>query len=242
MTVFHQAMSERLMLENLAALHTEEERLRAEACRLIAHDHQLELHVSAIANAMNLSDKFRMFPTGDEDLKAIQGLGIRVFNCFGSSLKLALSGYWTNSALDMRLILEIVFLLDLVEGDRSQIATWRCADEKEKIKRFSPRAIRKALDERDGFTEKERQRHYNLFSELAAHPTMKSMDMMRPRSTGDVQAMPFMELDFLRNILCEMARLALSLGMSWTIFSSLPGQTPTTYGSCINRSGRAGSL
>ena len=205
-------MSDRLMLENLAALHAEEERLRVEACRLIAHDRQLELHISVIANAMNLSDKFRMFPTDDDNLQAIQALGIRVFNCFGSSLKLALSGYWANSALDMRLILEIVFLMDLLEGDRSLIPTWRHADEKEKKKRFSPLAIRKALDKRDRFTEKKRQKHYNLFSELAAHPTMKSMDMMRPRSKVGVQAMPFMEFNFLKNVLFEMARLALMFG------------------------------
>ena len=86
------------------------------------------------------------------------------------------------------------------------------ADKKEKRKKFSPGAIRKALDERDGFTGKKRQQHYNLFSELAAHPTLKSMDLMRPGSKGDVQAMPFMELDFLRNILFEMARLALMFG------------------------------
>ena len=200
------------MLANLAALHAEEERLRVEACALIAGDRQLELHVSVVANAMNLVDTFRMLPTDDEDMKALQSLGIRVFNCFGSSLKLALSGYWANSLLDMRFILEVVFLMDLLDGDRSLVATWRTADQKERKKRFSPFAVRVALDVRDGFADKKREEHYNLFSQHAAHPTLESMQMMRPRSRGGIQAMPFMDLESLRNILFEMARLAVHFG------------------------------
>ena len=205
-------MSDQLMLKNLAALHTEEERLRAEACRAIRKESQLELHISMVGNAINLSDKFRMLPTDDEDMKAVQALGVRVFNCFGSSLKLALSGYWAGSALDMRLILETVFLLDLVESDRSLIGTWRLGNQKQTRVKFSPQAIRKALDKRDNLNEKKRQQHYNLLSALSAHPTMKSIEMMRPRGTGEIQAAPFMDLDFLRNVLFEMARLGLMFG------------------------------
>ena len=134
-----------LILDNLRALHAEEEKLRLKALGLVARDSQLQLHISVIGNAMNLADLFRQFPTDDEDMQAIQLLGMRAFNAFGSSLKLALSGYGQSSALIMRLILEIVFLLELLEGDRSLIERWRCADEKERKEKFWPAPVRNAL-------------------------------------------------------------------------------------------------
>ena len=112
-------MSDKLTLDNLRGLYNEEEKLRAKALEFAASDSYLQLHISVIGNAMNLADQFRQFPTDDEDMKAIQMLGMRVFNAFGSSLKLALSGYGQNSALIMRFILETVFLLDLFEGRAS---------------------------------------------------------------------------------------------------------------------------
>ncbi len=41
---------------------------------------------------LNLANMLRQFPTSfDEDLKVIMMLGMRTFNAFGASLKLALS-------------------------------------------------------------------------------------------------------------------------------------------------------
>ena len=51
---------------------------------------------------MNLANQFRNFPTDDEDLKAIQMLGMRTFTAFGLSLKAALSGYGQDRILAMR--------------------------------------------------------------------------------------------------------------------------------------------
>ena len=107
-------------------------------------------------------------------------LGIRTFNAFGASLKLALSGYSQNGALVMRDILETVFLIDLFQGDRKLIKKWRLADKTTLDKEFMPVTVRMALDSRDGFTSKKREAIYKLFSELAGHPTMKSALMLRP--------------------------------------------------------------
>ena len=205
-------MPDHPILDNLNALHAEEEALRLKALGLVADDSQLQLHISVIGNAMNLADVFRKFPTDNEDLKAIQMLGMRTFNGFGSSLKLALSGYGQNSVLILRLILEHVFLLDLLSGNRSLIVRWRCADEKERIDQFKPLEVRKSLDSRDGFTKKERYQHYKLLSELAGHPTMQSVYMMRPRQDGAAQSMPFVEEGVLKPVLLEMARLAVMFG------------------------------
>ena len=112
----------------------------------------------------------------------------------------------------MRTILEITFLIDLLESDRKLISTWRHAGEKDRKTKFSPMAVRTALDKRDGLEEQKRKEHYDLFNRLAAHPTMESMDMMRAQRTGNLQPGPFIEMHFLRNMLFEMARLALQFG------------------------------
>jgi hypothetical protein len=145
-----------------------------------------------------------------------------MFNAFGACLKLALSGYFQNSALVMRDILETVFLIDLFQGDRTLIAKWRFADKKALREDFSPVAVRKALDARYGHTSKRREELYRLFSELAGHPTMKSAWMMRPQKDGDAVIGPFMEGTVLEAVLSEMGRIAVQAGQHLSAF--LPRQ------------------
>ena len=205
-------MSHTTIPENLQSLHRQEETLRGRALEIVAQDKRLQLHLCVIEQAMNLSDLLRQDPTEDENLKVIQVLGMRTFNAFGASLKLALSGYGQNSALIMRDILETVFLLDLFNSDRALIERWRLADNNLRRKEFSPAAVRKTLDERDGFEGRKREEVYRMFSELAAHPTMKSDLMMRPRQNGDAVSGPFIESSSLEAVLWEMGRLAIQVG------------------------------
>jgi hypothetical protein len=201
-----------ILPDNLDSLHSQEEQLYAKSLELIDQDRKLVLHLVVIEQAMNLGDMLRQFLTDDEDLKVIQILGMRTFNAFGASLKLALSGYVQNSALVMRDILETVFLIDLFRGDRSLISKWRLADIKTIRSEFSPAAVRKALDARDGYTTKLREEHYKLFSELAAHPNMKSAWMMRPQKDGDAVIGPFVEKTSLEAVVSEMGKLAIMTG------------------------------
>lgn len=186
--------------------------LREKARVILEDDPRLQLHLAVTEAAMDLSDVLRQFATGDEDLKVAQILGMRTFNAFAASLKLALSGYHQNSALILRDVLETVFLLDLFSGDRSLIERWRFADKKARMKDFSPLKVREALDTRDGFTSKKRFEMYELFSELAGHPNMKSSWMMRPQKDGDAVIGPFMETTALQAVLSEMGRLAIQVG------------------------------
>lgn len=198
--------------KNLARLHDGEEQLRAKALDVVARDRCLHLHLATIEAAMDLANVFRQFDTADEDLKVAQLLGMRTFNAFGASIKLALSGYGQNSALIMRDILETAFLLDLFRGNRTLIARWRVADKKARMKEFGPVKVREALDARDGFTSMKRFEMYELFSELAGHPTMKSAWMMRPQKDGDAVIGPFVETTALEAVLSEMGRLAIQVG------------------------------
>lgn len=204
--------------DNLESLHAQEEQLRERALALLEQEAKLALHIAVVEQAMDLGDLLRQFPTADEDLRVIQILGMRMFNAFGASLKLALSGYFQNSALLMRDILETVFLIDLFDGDRTLIAKWRFADRKTLREDFSPAAVRKALDARYGHTSKRREEMYRLFSELAGHPTMKSAWMMRPQKDGDAVIGPFMERTSLEAVLSEMGRIAVQAGQHLVAF------------------------
>jgi hypothetical protein len=198
--------------KNLASLRGIEEQLREKAHSMIAADPRLQLHLAVTEAAMDLADMLRQLNSSDENLKVAVVLGMRTFNAFAASIKLTLSGYHQNSALILRDVMETVFLLDLFAGDRSLIERWRHADKKARMKDFSPLKVREALDARDGFTSKKRFEMYELFSELAGHPNMKSSWMMRPRKDGDAVIGPFMEATSLEAVISEMGRLADQVG------------------------------
>jgi len=203
---------------NLDRLHAAEEELREKAQHMIAGDPRLQLHLAVTEAAMELADLLRQFSTSDEDLKVVQMLGMRTFNAFAAVLKLTLSGYHQNSALILRDVLETTFLLDLFRGDRALIERWRFADKKARMKDFSPVKVRESLDKRDGHTSKKRFELYEMFSELAGHPTMNSHLMMRPEKSGDAVIGPFMEFTTLQAGVSEMGRLAVQVGESLDAF------------------------
>jgi len=204
-------MSFSALPSNLKLLHQGEEDLRLKSAQLIGADQALLLHLHAVEGAMDMLDVLRQVPTEDEDLKVILVLGMRVFNAFASSLKLILSGYYQHGAMIMRDILETVFLLDLFRTDRPAITRWRLADKKMRKKDFKPVVVREALDKRDGFTTKKRALMYELFSELASHPSMESISMLRPKGM-DARNGPFVDPTALEATLSEMGRLAVQTG------------------------------
>lgn len=208
----------RILPDKLENLHSAEEQLRFKALEAISNDPRLKLHLSIIESAMDAADMLRQFPTSDENVKVVQILGMRTFNAFGASLKLALSGYHQNSVLIMRDVLETVFLLNLFRGDRTHIERWRLADDKARENEYRPVMVRKALDERDGYTSKKRAAHYKMFSELAGHPTMKSHWLMRPEKNGDAVIGPFIETTTVEAVLSEMGRLAVQVGEQLNAF------------------------
>ena len=213
-------MTPNYLPENLNRLHVGEETLRAKAIEALKDD-GLRLHVEMIEQVMSLADCFRQFETNDEDLKLIQVLGMRAFNAFGASLKLCLSGYYQNAALIMRDVLETTFLIDLFRGDRALIAKWRTADKATRLKDFKPVNVRTQLDQRDGFTERKRAAMYEMFSELAGHPTMHSVAMLRPKGMH-AQIGPFFDVTALEAVLSEMGRLAVQVGEQLQAFVPRP--------------------
>lgn len=198
--------------EDLRTLHAHEEALRNRAESLAAANPRLALHLFVVERSMDLADLLRQYPTGDEGRKVVQVLGMRVFTGFCASLKLALSGYGQHGALVLRDIVETTNLLDLFSSDGEAVERFRFAETRAELREFSPVKVRIALDRRDGRDDRRREAEYKMLSELAAHPTMKSGLLMRPRKDGDLEADPFVEPGFLEAVLCEMARVAVQVG------------------------------
>jgi hypothetical protein len=211
-------MPHQLMPQNLIALHFEEEKLRKKTIDLLNNNKALQMHLSMIETSMDVTDIFRQYETDDEDLKVIQFLGMRVFNAFSASIKLCFSGYYQTSLLILRDVLETVFLIDLFRGDRKLIETWRNADKTVRLKKFSPVKVRESLDKRDRCSDMKRKQKYDLFSELAAHPTMQSVQTMRPNENGDAVSGPFLEKRMVEAVVSEMGKLAAQIGVLFFAF------------------------
>lgn len=197
--------------DRLDALHDGEQELRARSCAIIAKDPKLFLHMEVTQAVMDLLDQFRQYPTEDEDLKVVQALGLRAFNALASSIKLTLSGYYQNGSLLLRDVLETSFLLDYFSTHPCVIQDWRVADRGTIGRRFKPIDIRKALDERDGFTGLKRANQYQLLSDLAGHPSMLSFRMLCPQGM-DAQLGPFVDSSVISAVFEEMGKLAVHLG------------------------------
>jgi hypothetical protein len=197
---------------NLLRLHEKEQSLRKEALSIIQGDSKLELHFNVIERTMTLAKIVVEYPADDEDFKVIKMLSIRMFNAFGASLGLLLTGYHQKSAMIMRDVLENLFLMDLFRTDHFAIERWRFANDKKSKQEFLPVKVRETLDERDGFEGKKRAEAYKILSELAAHPTMGTQYMLKPDLDADILTGPFMGDKILQQGLEELGRLAAQAG------------------------------
>lgn len=219
MAILHQSIP-----QNLIALHSEEERIRKKTIDLLNNSKSLQMHLYMIEASTNVTDILRQYETDDEDLKVIQFLGMRIFNAFSSSIKLCFSGYYQTSLLILRDVLETVFLINLFRGDRKLIETWRNAEKTVRLKQFSPVKVREALDKRDGFSGMKRKQKYELFSEVAAHPSMQSVQMMPQDDNGDVVIGPFFDEKMLVGVFSEMGKLAVQISIF--LFAFMPNDSP----------------
>jgi hypothetical protein len=204
--------------ENLATLHAGEEQLWAQVVTLIENDTDLSAHIDLAERAMNLIQFFvREHVAVDADHQATQLLGIRLFNGFGSALRLMMAGYYQPAAMIQRDLLETVFLIAYLHLYPEKILTWRTADGKTRLKEFAPVRIRIALDEHQGVIKKKREAAYKLFCELAAHPTYKGFHMLAPEGLG-ARVGPFLDEPKLKALIEEHARLAIQAAEAFTVF------------------------
>ncbi len=191
-------MTDKTFLGNLDELHFTELGLRKEAFAIIHNNLVWRLHLDVTERAMIIAKAVIFDPREDQDFKAIKILSTRIFNAFGASLNLLLSGYHQKSAMIMRDVMETMFLMDLFNTEPAAIERWRCANDNKSKREFSPVEVRKALDARDGDETGNRGTAYKMLCELATHPTLGTQYMIRPELDSDMLVGPFMGDQILR--------------------------------------------
>lgn len=204
---------------NFLRLHKGEESIRDLSIKAIESDADLVYYVQMIEKVMDILYTFIMCHIHEnEDELALQCLGIRLFNSSASALKLSLSGYYQNSAQLLRDLLETTFLLDYFQTDKTLIGVWRACKENERSKEFAPAKIRKALDQRDGFTERKREAHYKLLCNMAAHPSQEGFRMLVSEPGGNASCRPFFELKTLQAVLGDFVKISMQFGEIFPLF------------------------
>lgn len=201
--------------ENLELLHGGEEFLRSKSIAAIEADKDLSRHVAVIEKAMDVLNLLSVNRSSneDEDTKTVRLLGMRLFNGCAAAFQLVSSGYYQNSAMVMRDLLETAFLLGFFQQDRSRIEVWRTADDATRMKIFAPVKVRKALDNKDGFTGKKRAAAYHLLCELASHPTYKGFQMLAPKG-HEHHCGPFFDATALKALIEELVKLSIQAGQN----------------------------
>jgi hypothetical protein len=190
--------------ENLDSLYKHEEELRTKSILEINADQNLKDQLVIIQESINMIYDFTKFFETKKDMElTIQYLGARLFNSIVTAIKLMLSGYYQSSVMLQRDVLEIGFLLDYFLSDKAKIEEWKNSTPKERMEKFSPRLIRQALDNRDGFHGAKRRKIYKLMSEVATHPTYEGFKLLA--QNGKVNLGPFFNAKYLKNLVHELA-------------------------------------
>lgn len=191
--------------ENLGNLRKEEDAIRTQALLQIDGDADLREHLDIIHDSLDAIFALTAYhANATEEELVIQRLGIRLFNSGACALSLLLSGYYQNSALLIRDLLETGFLLDYFRSNRTEIKVWRDATDQKRQERFRPAKIREALDKRDGFNEKRRGTAYKLLSNYASHPTNPGFRLFSPNWMSKIG--PFHDAAYVKAMLQELAK------------------------------------
>lgn len=101
---------------------------------------------------------------------AVEWLAGRSVNLGISAYKLIRSAFYDEALLLVRSIGEIANLLWLFRSDERELPAWKNSTRKQRLKRFSPRAVRTRLEERGNVGAIIDRERYGRLCELATHP------------------------------------------------------------------------
>jgi hypothetical protein len=205
--------------QNFDLLHEQEEALRLQTKEAIAGSDTLRRHFAVIEASMTLVQHFaRHYPYNGEDELTVHLLGIRLFNCATGAVQSLMAGYYQNSVMLQRDLLEVSFLLDYFRSNKASIVEWRSSTESERNKKFGAYKVRTALDDRDGFTERKREEHYKLLCTLGAHASYQGFQLLTPTAGGDAHCGPYFANRALEATVAELAKLCGSAAGTFTLF------------------------
>ena len=178
--------------ENFHSLHHHEEAIRGQTKEAIAASDALRRHFAVVEASMTLLRHFsRDYPFNGEDELTVHLLDIRLFNSAAGAIQSLTSGYYQNSVMLQRDLLEVAFLLDYFRSNEASVTEWRGCTEKDRNQKFSAFKVRTALDKRDGFTEKKRMEAYSTLCNLGAHASYQGFQLLTPTVGGEAHCGPY---------------------------------------------------
>ena len=110
-------------------------------------------------------------------------------------------------------LVEVTFLLDYFHSNEHQISEWRRSPEK-----FTADVVRKALDTRDGFTERKRREHYKLLSGIGTHASYQGFQLLTPTVGGEAHCGPYFANRVLETTVAELAKLCVGADANFVVF------------------------
>lgn len=93
--------------------------------------------------------------------------------------------------------------MDFFTIDLAKISDWKNSDKQRRFNKYRPKVIRDNLDRRDGLTEKNRSRKYQLMCEYAAHATYPGFKLVVPKKL--VKIGPFFDPGYLAFVTRELS-------------------------------------
>ena len=217
--------------DNLIRLGKCERELQSKAYEWASDDSDLSAHLDMTERAMDLLDVLAKGQVeAIDDGRAIQHLGIRVFNGFATAWQLMSSGYFQVAAMVQRDLVETIALANFFHYFPEKLPIWLGADRKQLVRDFGPSQVRKALDAQTGMGKSRREAVYYKFSSLAAHACVEGFAMLRPVGM-DSQVGPFMDRTALKALLEEQGQLAAQAGLTFATYidQSIPLATGVTH-------------
>jgi hypothetical protein len=176
-----------------------------ESLQLLLNEPQTARILELIELALDLMIRTASVDQPTADGRTASAIVARIFNTTAGCLREALNGYYQTSFALMRDLVEVGTLLDYFTIHRDKIARWREVTNDERLREFKPSALRKVLDDRDGFKEGKRKADYQAFSEHAAHLTYPALRMLQTPE-GHTRLGPSLNEGHLRECVFELGR------------------------------------
>lgn len=209
--------------ENLRHLWAEEDRLLGWAAEIISDIPHLSDQIEHVVCYMDCVESLRKTRGRGDRFYGFVSLFIRNFDNFGGALRSCMSGRYRASAMYLRDALETDFLLDDLITDADRFAEWFNATPQTIRKKFAADAVRRRLDERDGFSERKRLKRYELLSALGAHPSPQGIQLYKD-GMNVVHSGPFKNRNSVQQCVEEAARTSVSGAASLIKFCGELGQ------------------
>lgn len=146
-------------------------------------------------------------PEEGHRLVVMQTLGIRLLNSIGAADELLVQGFYQQTAILVRDIMECSFLLDLFSRKPEHLQPWIDLGIGAGKKTYSPVKVRTLLEEMDGPEGAIRQTLYAFYSAHGTHPNSKGLIFIAPENAVEIG--PFADQHRLIGLTGDLTRMSI---------------------------------